>query len=203
MPIVRLPQGGELRDEIRQAIYDQMRLYHADSLVGTRSFFSSVQGKPLSQSNLRQNNLLETAVSFRVQGMGFDAQIWDVANRAVLPFLMDNSSMSIRVGEKIYWRGTLAFLVGRLVSNEAVGTGVVTEAAATVSQIYMHYGQPVAAPVQLTGKHVVDINPLQSFAAEWVVDADATGGIATPVIGTGTRIAFTFSFKGIMRRPVQ
>jgi hypothetical protein len=199
MPIVRLPQGGELRDEIRQAIYDSMRLGNADGLVGTRSFFSSVQGKPLSQSNLRQNNLLETAVSFRVQGMGFDAQVWDAANRTILPYLMDNSSMSIRVGEKIYWRGTLAFLVGRLISMEAV-----TNAAAAVTAIertYMHYGQPVAAPVQLTGKHVVDINPLQSFAAEWVVDNDSI--LTTPTIAATTRINFVFSFKGIMRRPVQ
>jgi hypothetical protein len=200
MPIVRLPQGGELRDEIRQAIYDQIRLTSADALVGTRSFFSSVQGKPLSQSNLRQNNLLETAVSFRVQGMGFDAQNWDAANRSVLPYLMDNSSMSIRVGEKIYWRGTLAFLVGRLISMEAVA--LYGQAAPTVKEnIYQHYGEPVAAPVQLTGKHVVDINPLQSFASDWTVDAD--NAIATPVIAAGTRLCFTFSFKGIMRRPVQ
>lgn len=200
MPIVRLPQGGELRDEIRQAIYDNFRLNSASVITGTRSFFSSVQGKPLSQSNLRQNNLLETAVSFRVQGMGFDAQCWESANRAVLPFLIDNSSMSVRVGEKIYWRGPLAFIAGRLTATEAVA--LYGQAAPTVQQnIYQHYGQAVAAPVQLTGKHVIDINPLQSFAADWTVDSDVD--MATPTIAAGTRLAFTFSFKGIMRRPVQ
>lgn len=196
MPIVRLPQGGELRDEIRQAIYDQMRIKAGETVEGTRSFFSSVQGKPLSQSNLRQNNLLETAVSFRVQGMGFDAQIWDAANRAVLPAIMDNSSMNIRIGEKIYWRGNLAFIVGRMTSNEAVCS--ITN---QLERTYMHYGEPVAAPIQLTGKHVIDINPLQSFAAEWTVDRDADLGAL--VVAPNTRICFTFSFKGIMRRPVQ
>lgn len=199
MPIVRLPQG-ELRDEIRQAIYDQFRLGNADVVTGTRQFFSSVQGKPLSQSNLRQNNLLETAVSYRVQGMGFDAQNSVATNRDVLPFVYDNSSLRVRIGEKVYWQGPLAFLAGRLWMEEAVA--IYGQAAPTVeSRLFQRFGDLVAAPVQLTGKHVVDINPLQSFSAEWVVDADPI--VATPTISAGSRIAFTFSFKGLMRRPVQ
>jgi hypothetical protein len=199
MPIVRLPQG-ELRDEIRQAIYDQIRIGNADTVTGTRSFFSSVQGKPLSQSNLRQNNLLETAVSYRVQGLGFDAQNTVASNREVLPFILDNSSLKVRIGEKIYWQGPLAFLAGRLEQEEAVA--IYGQAAPTVNEkLYQRFGDLVAAPVQLTGKHVVDINPLQSFSAEWVCDADSV--IATPTVANGTRIAFTFSFKGLMRRPVQ
>lgn len=199
MPIVRLPQG-ELRDEIRQAIYDQIRITNADTVTGTRSFFSSVQGKPLSQTNLRQNNLLETAVSYRIQGLGFDAQNSDYANRAVLPFLLDNSSLRVRIGEKVYWQGTLAFLAGRLDQREAVA--MYGQAAPTVeSRLYQRFGDLVAAPVQLKGKHCVDVNPLQSFNAEMVTDADSV--LATPTVAAGTRIALTFSFKGLMRRPVQ
>jgi hypothetical protein len=199
MPIVRLPQG-ELRDEIRQAIYDQIRIGNADTVTGTRSFFSSVQGKPLSQSNLRQNNLLETAVSYRVMGLGFDAQNVDPLNAAVLPFIYDNSSIKVRIGEKVYWQGPLAFLTGRFHQRDAIA--LYGQATPTVNhKIHQRFGAQVGAAVQLSGKHVVDINPLQSFNAEMVTDADSI--LSTPTVASSTRIALTFSFKGLMRRPVQ
>jgi len=193
MPIVRLPQG-QLRDEIRQPIYDTINIAAATSPVGVRRFFSNVQGKTLAQSNLRQNNLLETAVSYRCQGLAMDAQNYFAANFQALPIIMENSSLSFQVGEKVYWQGPLTFLAGRLhayYNNMAAAS------------IYQRLGDVAIQPVILKGKHVVDINPLQSFYAEWVVDNlnPIKLPLATPA--EETDLNFIFSLKGLLRRPVQ
>jgi hypothetical protein len=202
MPIVRLPKGS-LRDEIRIPLYDTITQAAAESPVGIRNFFSSVQGKSRARTNLRQNNLLETAVSYRVQGLALDAQSFYAANIRVLPIVMENSSLRLRIGEKDYWEGTMVFAAGRLNSEltRSSGTG---EAAGTVL-MYQRFGDQAVQPVVLTGKHVVDINPLQSFNAEWTVSsADLTAGEITDATpAASTNIKYTFSLKGLQRRPVQ
>jgi len=193
MPIVRLPKG-QLRDEIRQPIYDTINIPAATSPVGTQRFYSNVQGKTRTQSNLRQNNLLETAVSFRCQGLAVDAQNYFDANFSALPVIMENSSIKFQVGEKVYWEGPLTFIAGRMDAQYD------NSAAA---RIYQRYGFPAVQAVILKGKHVVDINPLQSFFAEWVVDNMAAAKIALATPAAATDLNFIFSMKGLLRRPVQ
>jgi hypothetical protein len=201
MPILRLPKGS-LRDEIRLPLYDTIQISAAESPVGTRNFFSAVQGKSRARTNLRQNNLLENSVSYRVQGLGIDCQNFYAANVAALPIIMENSSIQLKIGEKIYWEGPMTFLGGRIESSFAAAT---TVAATTINNVHQKFGSPAVASVVLQGKHVVDINPLQSFVAQWNIDsADLTAGeitAATPA--ASTNLKFVFSLKGLQRRPVQ
>lgn len=196
MPVLRLPQG-ELRDEIRQPIYDTITVAAPEGIVGERRFFSSVQGKPLSQTNLRQNNLLEVAVSFRIQGLAFDAQNSVAANRDVLPVLLENSSITLQVGEKQYWQGPLLYIGGRLSAFHALAGGTDAE------RIYQRFGELAVAPVQYSGRHTIDINPLQSFYAKWVVDSLDASDLAAATLASGSKMRFQFSLKGTLRRPVQ
>lgn len=195
MPIVRLP-SGELRDEIRQPVYDTIAIVAAESPVGVRRFFSAVQGKTLAQTNLRQNNLLETAVSFRMMGLALDAQNFYVANDGALPIIMENSSLTLRIGEKQYWQGPFTFVGGRITPFYAIGAGAVDKS-------YQKFGMAAVQPVVLEGKHVVDINPLQSFSGEWICDNLTAAELALATPAANTALKFCLSLKGLLRRPVQ
>lgn len=195
MPIVRLP-GGELRDEIRNPLYDTLTVVTDPNLLNNSRWFSDIQGKAKWQTNLRQPNLLETAVSFRVTGMAVDAQYINTAaaaQHAALPSIMEYSSVRVRIGEKDYWEGPMAYLMGRLEQN----------ASTTVDEIvYQRAGEQAVQGVILAGRHVVDINPLQSFFAELGIAIPAFLAAATTLAGND-RIYLKFSFKGLLRRPVQ
>lgn len=193
MPIVRLP-GGQVRDEIRQPLYDSFDLAAGVSPSGqVVQFFSSITGKTLAQTNLRQPSQLQTAVSFRTQGLCMDAINRSQANVGVLPVIMDQSSLQLTIGEKIYWQGPVLFGCGRLWASLAGSTTLA----------YQQYGWQAIQPVLFQGAHVIDINPLQNFSVAFVTDtlsaADATA--ATPAANTFVR--FRMSLKGLLRRPVQ
>lgn len=201
MPIVRLP-GGELRDEIRQPLYDTIQVSGDPNDVSGERFFSNIQGKAPWQTNLRQPNLLETAVSFRVQGMHMDAQYISTgasSKPACLPAIMEYSSVRVRIGEKDYWNGPSMYLMGRLEQNTAVAT---TVAATTLDRVYQRVGAQAVQGIILAGRHVIDINPLQSFFAELSVAIPTALASATTLSGTDV-IQLKFSFKGLLRRPVQ
>jgi hypothetical protein len=195
MPIVRLPKGS-LRDEIRVPLYDTITIGAAESPVGVRTFFSNVQGKSRARTNLRQNNLLETAVSYRVQGLAMDAQNYHEQNADALPIIMENSSIRVKIGEKDYWEGPMLFLTGRIDSMYATSTS---------DRVYQKFGSSAVQSVQLVGKHSVDVNPLQSFQAIWTLDsADISAAeITASTPAASTNLKFVFSFKGLLRRPVQ
>lgn len=191
MPIVRLP-GGSLRDEIREPVYDTIDLTAGAITEGTRSFYSAVQGKGISLSNLRQNNLLETAVSFRVQGIAIDTQNFRDANVLVVPLFLEHSALRFRVGEKVYWEGPLRFAAGRIWSD----------VAGVADALHQQHGMSAVASIILTGKHVIDINPLQSFQVDMITEAfGAEAGDAT--IAASTKLRYVCSLKGLKRRPVQ
>lgn len=194
MPIVRLP-GGALRDEIREPIFDTIDLPAGaiDQSV-TRSFYSNVQGKDKTLSNLRQNNLLETAVSFRVQGLAIDVHNFYADNAKVMPLIAEHSAIELRVGEKIYWQGPMRFASGRQWSDVAGGTNLV----------YQQHGSAAVASVILTGKHVVDINPLQSFRVDWDISGITAAELAAAgTLAADTKLRYVCSLKGLKRRPVQ
>lgn len=192
MPIVRLP-GGELRDEIRQPLYDTITFDNASTVVGQHNFFQDVQTKlkPI-ETNLKTPNQLETAVSFRVQGLCLDAQNIYEANASILPLILERSALELQIGEKIYWTGQSRLAAGRVWQH-------VASAAAPV--VMQEYGFPAVQPVILVGRHSVDINPLQTFTARWTVGGLAAGESVTPAVAT--RIRYMFSLKGLLRRPVQ
>jgi hypothetical protein len=199
MPIVKLPDGA-LRDEVRQPLYDTLVIQAAESPVGVRRFYSSVQGKTKAQSNMRQNNMLETAVSFRVLGIALDVQSYYTLNKQALPIIMENSSLRLRIGEKDYWEGNMTFLSGRISAQFSAAT---TVAATTVNDAYLHFGEKAIQPVQFTGRHVIDIPPLQSFFVEWICDNLAAPELALSTPAANTQLRYIFSLKGLLRRPVQ
>ena len=199
MPLVQLP-GGQLRDEIRQVVYHGIVQQAAESPIAIRSFFSNVQGQPKYLTNLRQNNLLETAVSYRVQGLSIDVQNWDETKKQMLPLIMDHSSLKFRVGEKVYWEGPFLYLSGRMEQNSAAST---TVAATTIHDLYQHFGQAAVAPIVLSGKHVIDILPLQSFEGEWTCAGMTAGEITAATPTAARKLIWLFALKGLLRRPVQ
>jgi hypothetical protein len=192
MPIVRLAKGS-LRDEVRIPLYDTITLDSTSVIAGARQFFSNVQGKPKSRTNLKANNILETAVSFRIQGLAMDAENTYFANRAHIPLLVQNSSVRVRIGEKDYWDGPTCFLGGRLV----------TESTGAADHVAQHLGAESVQSVQLEGKHVIDVNPLQAFFAEWTIGDLSAAELVLATLAANTRCHWLFSFKGLIRRPVQ
>lgn len=202
MPIVTLP-GGELRDEIRQALYDTIDLAAGESLAGTRTFFTSVTegaGVPKSalKTNMRQPGSLETAVSFRVQGLTVDSQNSLAANAALLPVIIQKSSLVLKIGVKDYWQGPLRFAAGRMLESGIAGTDL------AAGRVFQQFGWPAIQPIVFQGKHVVDINPLQNFNLTWQILAqDLTTAEAALTVATGTELPVVASLKGLLRRPVQ
>lgn len=192
MPIIRLP-GGSLRDEIRQTIYDTIDITPSSTINSTRSFFSNVQGKGLELTNMKQNNILETAVSYRIQGLAIDAQNYRGANVLCLPLIMECSGLSLTVGEKIYWQGPMRFAAGRMYAEYGGNT---------TNFNLQSFGAPAVASVILQGKHVVDINPLQSFYMNWITNV-ASGDVTAATPASSTYLRFVCSLKGLQRRPVQ
>jgi hypothetical protein len=208
VPIVKLPTG-ELRDEIRTRLYDTKTYDAAATLPGSYNYFAAVQGKPLAASNLRQNNLLETAVSFKVQALSLDAQnIYDI-NYRVMPLLMEASSMQLKIGEKVYWEGAATILCGRIAAVFSIG--VATASVTTVQSIervYQHYGMEACTSVMFEGRHQIEIPPLQSFVGLFETSSDTSYGlnateITNSTLGSATRLRLMFSMLGLLRRPVQ
>lgn len=202
MPIVTLP-GGELRDEIRQTLYDTIDLAAGDTLAGTRRFFASItdvgnQPKSLLKTNMRQPGSLETAVSFRTQGISVDAQNSLAANAALLPVIIQKSSLNFRVGVKDYWQGPMRFAAGRMLESGIAGTDLAT------GRVFQQFGWPAVQAIVFQGKHVVDINPLQNFELTWVINTqDLTSTEAALAVAADTELPIVASFKGLLRRPVQ
>lgn len=202
MPRVR-EENVELRDEIRQMLFDTFDLANGVSPATiSNSFFSAVQGKPRSQTNLRQNNMLEATVSFRILGMQLDAQNIYAANIGSLGLIQENSFLELRVGEKIYWTGNTSYVTGRLDQQASAAT---TVAATTINNVYQRYANALPQGIVLSGKHVIDVPPLQSFRVDFGVEGLSAAEVttSTPSAGAGTKIRFLLSLKGLLRRPVQ
>lgn len=206
MPLVNLP-GGQLRDEIRNPLYDSEDLLAAESPIGVSRFYSSIvnaDGTPkgLEQTNLVQANSLPTATSFRVQGFAIDAQSFYEANRNCLPLIQDHSSIQLQVGEKVYATLAWCYLGGRLDVQQAIAISGAT-AATTVERQYQKFGQSAVAPVVLTGKHVIDILPIQQFTAIWNCQGMTNAEVTASTPAANTKIRFYFAMKGLLRRAVQ
>jgi hypothetical protein len=209
MPIVTLP-GGELRDEIRQPLYDTVGLLAGQTLgtLGTENFFQTLvdengNNKSLAETNLTQPGSLQTAVSFRVQGLSFDAQNDAIANVEVLPTLLNRSSLSFSVGVKNYWQGPARFAAGRETEYLMAGSGAAT-GAIIAGRTFQQYGWSAVQALVFQGKHVIDINPLQNFNVAWTTQVqDLTAAEAAIAVAAGTDMWFVTSLKGLLRRPVQ
>lgn len=180
--------NGAIRDQIRQEIYDTITIAAAESPIGDRSFFSNVQGKAKYLTNLRQNNMLEGQVSYRVQGLSIDAHNYDAAMFAALPLIMEHSALKFRVGEKIYFEGPMRFACGKI---------------NTLNPDFVQFGAPKFVGLVFKGNETVDLAPLQTFVIDWSCAGMSAAEVvlATPV--AGGKLSFVSALRGLMRRPVQ
>lgn len=196
MAIVRLPTG-DLRDEVRQPLYDTIIISSASDINADRRFFNDVQGKAKYLTNLRQNNSLETAKSFRIQGLGIEAHTQDATKIKALPLIMRNSALEMQVGEKIYFESPMRIVAGRLWQNAAM-------AGDTDAQIFLQqFGEPSANAVQFGNKHFVDIEPLQSFSVRFKTEGLAGAELTAATPSATDSLYFVCLLKGLLRRPVQ
>lgn len=208
MPIITLP-GGELRDEIRQPLYDTVTLEAGAALAGIRRFFQSnvdAGGAPksLAQTNMEQPGSLPTATSYLLQGLCVDADNSSLTaatatNLNILPVFLRKSSVSLQIGVKNYWQSPLRFACGRMQSEFATAVGAVPLFAG-----YQQYGWSAIQPIVFQGRHVVEINPLQNFQIAWTtLSDDLTAAEDALTVAAATDLVFVASFKGLLRRPVQ
>jgi len=114
-------KDGNLRDEIWHPVYDTVILEGGQNPVGSYSFFTGVAGKPACATNMRQNSMFESSVSYRVTGFKMDAQNLDSRNSDVLALIMESSGIRFQIGEKTYYEANLAMVCGRLVSQQGGG----------------------------------------------------------------------------------
>jgi len=200
---------GEIRDEISTSIYDTIKIEGGEQPIGLRGFFSSVQGKPTALTNLRQNNILESGVSFRILAMGAEGSTSSSANWRVLPLIAENSVIKLHIGEKEYFAAPLWMAAGKFEMEllELVGDQSPIVATNHIS-CYQRYGKACTEAINLGSRHAIDIGPLQSFRVEMETSSHAQYGLnstellqATPDVGTSIKIAFFL--KGLLRRPVQ
>jgi len=195
---IQLP-SGEYRNELRQPIWDVLFL-DADvnpASVGLRSFFQIVQGKTLSQTNLKQSGQLEADVSFRCLGMQLDAQNTDPLNLNVLPLVMERSYLIFKITDTTFYQANGTYVFGRIKQNAAVSS---TAPATTVDRFYQHCGDEAVQAVGFSGKHVLDIGSLQAFRVDFQVENLVGGEIAAAT--PNSRIQLLLSLKGLQRRPV-
>lgn len=228
MPIVTLP-GGEVRDEIRQPLYDTVELTAGETLAGVYNFFTSLvyetgmpsagSPKSIAKTNMTTPGQLQTAVSFRTQGLCLDASFSNSASDGtnpggvitaskVLPIIMERGGVILNVGVKNYWQGPARFACGRMDvwgQNLGANFAAVTQANGSDATIFTQkYGWASIQPVVFQGRHVIDINPLQNFLLQLTVaEADLTAFEDALAIPAGINISLVGSLKGLLRRPVQ
>jgi|GEM_PF-2904643 hypothetical protein len=191
MPRVKLANGA-LRDQIRQDLFDTIIQEAASSIQGITKFFSQVQGKASYLTNLRQNNILENQVSYLVQGLGFDAHVFDHADKSVLPLVTDHAALKLRIGEKVYWEGPLRYVIGKINTNFGGG----------LTDYFAQFGSHDSSKYALKGNDSIAIPPLQTFGMELEV-AGFTNAEDTAAQPATQRIHYVARLMGLLRRPVQ
>lgn len=181
MPRVQLA-NGDLRDQIKEDIYDTVTVAAGNSIPAQVLFFTSVQGKSIVDTNLKLNGTFENQVSFLVQGIGFDAQTKIALNSAVLPSLVDLSALTLFIGDKDYLKTPLRFVAGRISNFDAD---------------LKQFGSHAPSVFPLRGADSIAIPPLQTFS----VTLQLLNGTNIAVSTDDLRLVC--SLKGLKRRPVQ
>jgi hypothetical protein len=186
MPRVKLASGA-LRDQIRIDIFDSLVQDLATSITGITEYFSNVQAKGSTDTNLRLNRNLENQVSYLVQGIGYDAKVRDAADSGILPLFLDHASLKLKIGEKIYWEGALRFITGHIAQEGG---------------FLAQFDSFDNAKYALKGNDSIAIPPLQTFALILEV-AGYTAAEEAASLPTVNPIKHYARLLGLQRRPVQ
>ncbi len=198
--IVRL-KSGELRDQIRQPLYDTFTLTSSNgaaAVVAKQQFFTNVAGKLKWQTNLTQNSALSTARSFKVEGLSFHANNTDGLKLLLLDNIMNYSSIELIIGEKTYFEGPSRFVAGKI-DQLIAATG--TNASPVYAQ-NAHFGAVSSHGIVLKGSDSLKIEPLEQFRVDWSINVPSAR-VAASTPSANLDIQFIMALKGLMRRPVQ
>lgn len=197
-PRLELP-NGEVKDEIQQPVWDTYDLLGGISPLDTpiKEFFSDVQGKNATLTNLKLNNQFPRGVSFRTQGLVMYAmQIVSAAYAGLvtaLPLIMQHSSLRLKVSDKIFWEGPMESVGGRIESDIA-GLGT----AASFQQL----GAATGFPVRWSPFHVVNVAPGEDFRVQWETATMTAPEAVASTPAQATKLRFKLLLLGLQRRPV-
>ena len=190
--------GLELRDQIKNPLYDSIDVTSASVVTEERSFFSSTQGKSLAQTNLRgMNGVLERNKSFRIMGIEVTASSSDPEKIELLELYSNYSYCQLWLAEKQYWESPLRFLTGKI--RQAVAVAGATDSVVS----YVQLGNAGCNPLALHGTQALDIGPLTNFYMIWKVEGVSAGQITKMTPSAAYPVRFVASLKGLLRRPVQ
>jgi hypothetical protein len=189
--------GVELRDQIKNPIYDSIDITSASVITDERSFFQSTQGKSLVQTNLRTNGQLERNKSFRIMGIEVFASSSDPDKIELLELFSNYSYVQLWLAEKQYWESPLRFVTGKI--RQAVAIAGSTDDLKS----FVQYGNATSNPLNFHGTQALDIGPLTSFFMNWKVEGASAGQITKMTPSAAYPVRFVASLKGLLRRPVQ
>jgi len=190
--------GVELRDQIKQPLYDSIDITSASVITEERSFFSSTQSKSLVQTNLRgMNGVLERNKSFRIMGIEVFASSSDPDKIELLELFSNYSFCQLWLAEKQYWESPLRFVTGKI--RQAVAVAGATD----VVNSFVQYGNATSNPLNFHGTQALDLGPLTNFYMLWKVEGASAGQITKMTPSAAYPVRFVASLKGLLRRPVQ
>lgn len=177
MPRVKLATG-EVRDQVRLNLYDT--LVQTGSILGQNKFFTNIQGKGITETNMKIQGTLEQGVSFLVQGVALDALVYKAGLDLVIAEVMDKSACILTIGEKDYLKAPTRHVGGKIRSYNA-----------DIAQ----YGSHAESCYKLAGIDAITIPSVQTFALVLDVNTNVSSGTDS--------IRYVGTLKGLMRRPVQ
>lgn len=189
--------GVELRDQIKQPLYDSIDITSASIITDERSFFSSTQGKSLVQTNLRNNGQLERNKSFRIMGIEVYASSSDPEKIELLELFSNYSYVQLWLAEKQYWESPLRFVTGKI--RQAVAVAGSTDDVKS----YVQFGNATSNPLSFHGTQALDIGPLTAFFMNWKVEGASSGQITKMTPSAAYPVRFVAALRGLLRRPVQ
>jgi hypothetical protein len=186
---VMTPSGKKKAlDQIRERIFDTVEYANGASMNGQKSFFTNIQNKNKTQTNLSQGSFLEKDQSFKVISLKLLADT-GIADLGVLPQLIRRSALNFKISDRSFWEGSARFAAGGIDGIvEYSGGGLATDYA------YQQLGQSHQHGV-FFGKEFYHAIPSQySFS----VVMDTVGTALTPAVDLEVQCVL----DGLRRRPM-
>lgn len=188
---VRTVSGNLALNQIREPMFDTVKIPAAEILNGRREFFTATQGKSLHLTNLRTSGQLERGRSFKIQGICVEVMVSKAADVDAFLAYVQNTYIKLWIGEKDYITAPLYQALGRIQYDREVAGGT------DVDHVLIQGGSTMAHGIVLKGADSLSIPELTNFKVE-MVTADVPAATVF-----ANEVSIRLSFKGLLRRPVQ
>lgn len=200
---------NDVRDELITPLIDSLDVSTANYAGGLSNAFypffrAGSGGRPISAYNVPGGGpTLPYQNSFLLQGIGFLAQSYYVANSAnLLPVVNEKSSLSLVVGSKPYQQLPLREVTGGV--WQASAAALSDQAAPTaIHDFIQSYGPPKAMCMMFDRAHYLGIAGQQNFELDWQVEQLSAAEITITTPAAASPIRLQSVLYGILRRPVQ